>query len=229
MRYLTYHELNPVGNTNPCDQFTLVSGSANDSCEYVVSRNWGDWGGTFPIVGFHCTTPPQNIRRAEIATDHCTLAWDGNAGGVYEVVVGHYGDSPDTVSRRYITTDTVLRLDSLEYGTLYSAWVRGQCHYATPGYDTVIWSNWGSTHISLPLSVQEANAQMLDVTPNPTDGTVRIGAEGIREVWCVAADGKRTRLKVKGSQVSLKDYPAGLYVLEIQTDEGLYTAKVVRR
>ena len=188
-----------------------------------------EWGGTFPIVGFHCTTPPQNFRREEISTDHCTLAWDGNAGGVYEVVVGHYGDSPDTVSRRYITTDTVLRLDSLEYGTLYSAWVRGQCHYATAGYDTVIWSNWGSTHISLPLSVQEANAQMFDVTPNPTDGTVHIGAEGIREVWCVAADGKRTQLSVKNGQVSLKDYPAGLYVLEIQTAEGLFTAKVMKR
>ncbi len=230
MRFLTKAELSAAGYCNPCDQITLVSGTAVDSCEYVVnSRPWGYWGGTFPIVGFHCTTPPQNFRREEISTDHCTLAWDGNAGGVYEVVVGRYGDSPDTVSRRYITTDTVLRLDSLEYGTLYSAWVRGQCHYATPGYDTVIWSNWGSTHISLPLSVQEANAQMLDVTPNPTDGTVNIGAEGIREVWCVAADGKRTQLSVKNGQVSLKDYPAGLYVLEIQTDEGLYTAKVVRR
>ena len=34
--------------------------------------------------------------------------------------------------------------------------------------------------------------------------------------------------KVSG-QVSLKDYPAGLYVLEIQTAEGLFTAKVVKR
>ena len=93
----------------------------------------------------------------------------------------------------------------------------------------MIWSNWGSTYISLPLSVQEANAQMLDVTPNPTDGTVNIGAEGIREVWCVAADGRRTQLIIKNGQVSLKDYPAGLYVLEIQTDEGLFSAKVVKR
>ena len=71
-----------------------------------------------------------------------------------------------------------------------------------------------------------------------------IPAEGIREVWCVAADGRRSRLEVKdglgdrsgakvydkvSGQVSLKDYPAGLYVLEIQTAEGLFAAKVVKR
>lgn len=230
VRFLATDYYDACGIFNPCGSFSLGNGTlTSDTCVYNVSRAYGFWGGTFPIVGFHCTTPPQNIRREEISPDHCTLAWDGNAGGVYEVAVGRYGDSPDTVSRRYVTTDTVLRLDSLEYGTLYSVWVRGQCHYATAAYDTVIWSNWGSTYISLPLSIEEANATMLDVTPNPTDGMVRIGAEGVKEVWCVSADGRRTRLKVKNGQVSLKSQPAGLYVLEIQTAEGLYTAKVVRR
>ena len=123
----------------------------------------------------------------------------------------------------------MLRIDSLEYGTLYSAWVRGQCRYTTAAYDTVLWSNWGSTYISLPLDINEANAQMLDVAPNPTDGTVHIGADGVREVWCIGADGRRSRLRLKNGRVSLRDYPAGIYALEIHTDDGIYTTRVVRR
>ena len=40
--------------------------------------------------------------------------------------------------------------------------------------------------------------------------------------------GDRSGAKASG-QVSLKDYPAGLYVLEIQTAEGLFAAKVMKR
>jgi len=227
---LAKNERQPVDiYTHPCDRFTLVSGIPDDSCEFVVSLRGPYWGGSFPIVGFHCTTPPQNIRRVEITPDHCVMAWDGGTDSVYEVVVGTYGATPDSISRRYITTDTTIILDSLEYGTLYSFWVRGQCRYTTAAYDTVIWSNWGSTYISLPLSVEEAATQWLEVTPNPTEGPVHIDAEDIREVWCISADGRRSRLKVRDGQVSLSDYPAGLYVLEVQTGGGVYTVRVVRR
>ncbi len=107
----------------------------------------------------------------------------------------------------------------------YRVKIRSRCD----DIDGESWSDWSREFSIGNQAISETALPTLDVHPNPTDGPVRIDAEGIREVWCVASDGRRTRLKVKDSQVSLKDYPSGLYVLEIQTDEGLYTSKVVRR
>ena len=79
------------------------------------------------------------------------------------------------------------------------------------------------------LAIEQNGLPVVEVYPNPTDGTVVVPSEGVKEVWCVAADGRRTRLEVKDGRVSLKDYPAGVYVLEVQTCEGLFAAKVVRQ
>ena len=111
-------------------------------------------------------------------------------------------------------------------GAYYRVKVRSRCD----DIDGHSWSDWSREFsVGNPQAIAETALPTLEVHPNPTDGTVLIPAEGIREVWCVAADGRRTRLEVKDSQVSLKEYPAGLYVLEIQTAEGLYSAKVVKR
>jgi hypothetical protein len=107
----------------------------------------------------------------------------------------------------------------------YTVHVRSRCDDIN-GHS---WSDWGDGFSVGHQSIAETALPTLDVHPNPTDGTVAIPVEGIREVWCVAADGRRTQLVIKNGQVSLKDYPEGLYVLEIQTDEGLFTAKVVKR
>jgi hypothetical protein len=128
----------------------------------------------------------------------------------------------------YPVTDSVFDLVIPDSGR-YTAQLGRIC----PRYGGIILqSEWGAPTTFLimnNLAIEQNNIPTLEVYPNPTDGTVRIGVEGIKEVWCVASDGKRTQLSVKNGQVSLKNYPAGLYVLEIQTDAGLYTAKVVRR
>ncbi len=110
-------------------------------------------------------------------------------------------------------------------GAYYRVKVRSRCDDIN-GHS---WSDWSREFSIGHQAIDETALPTLDVHPNPTDGTVVIPAEGIREVWCVAADGRRSQLKVKNGQVSLKDYPAGLYMLEIQTDEGLFSAKVVKQ
>ena len=111
-------------------------------------------------------------------------------------------------------------------GAYYRVKVRSRCDDIN-GHS---WSDWSREFsVGNPQAIAETALPTLEVRPNPTDGTVAIPAESIREVWCVAADGRRSQLKVKNGQVSLKDYPAGLYVLEIQTAEGLFAAKVMKR
>ncbi len=111
-------------------------------------------------------------------------------------------------------------------GAYYRVKVRSRCDDIN-GHS---WSDWSREFsVGNPQAISETALPTLDVHPNPTDGTVLIPAEGIREVWCVAADGRRTQLVMKNGNVSLKDHTAGLYVLEIQTDEGLFSAKVIKK
>ncbi len=107
----------------------------------------------------------------------------------------------------------------------YTVHVRSRCDDIN-GHS---WSDWGDGFSVGHQSIAETALPTLDVHPNPTDGTVAIPVEGIREVWCVAADGRRTQLVMKNGNVSLKDHTAGLDVLEIETGEGLFAAKVIKK
>ncbi len=116
--------------------------------------------------------------------------------------------------------------------TTYTISVQARCDFCgdlvwSPGYGNpinVLTPNTGGGN-----GIDEAQlAGMVTLSPNPTSGAVRIEAEGVRAVWLVAADGRRTQLQCKDGTVSLAAFAPGLYVLEVQTADGLFKAKVVR-
>ena len=108
----------------------------------------------------------------------------------------------------------------------YTVYVRSRCDNLNNDYS---WSDWsdGRSYVA-PQAIDDIDAQAIKVTPNPTRGMVHIEAEGVRAVWLVAADGRRTQLQCKDGTVSLAAFAPGLYVLEVQTADGVYKAKVVR-
>lgn len=210
---------------NDCDEFHLGNySSGSDSCNYSL-RLTNQWGGTWPIVGFHCKTAPEGFRTLGTGGGYCDLAWNRMSGGTYEVAVGHWGESPDTVSRRYLTTDTTIRIDSLEPGTLYQAWVRGQCRYATVSYDTSLWSPWSiRMPIMVTTGIQQAEGPHFTLTPNPASGTVTVGGfEGEGSVEIVDMAGRVSgQWPVAGGQrtIDVSRLPAGSYVVRLTTAEG---------
>ena len=210
----------------------------NDNVQERLIEPWF-WGGEFPILqpNRHCTKPegaPQWVLYSATNTVRFTLPYSPDDSLV--LAICGYGQPMDSATV-YPVTDNIMDIVVPDSGR-YTARLARICQR-----DILVQSSWGdpATFIIMNnLALSQPTVPIMEVFPNPTDGTVSIPAEGIREVWCVAADGRRTRLKVNdglgersgakvSSQVSLKDCPAGLYVLEIQTDEGLFTAKVLKK
>ncbi len=86
---------------------------------------------------------------------------------------------------------------------------------------------YGQQPVAVPY-IPLQSSDMLAVWPNPTHNVVHLACRGVRAVWIVAADGRRTQLQCKDGTVSLAAFAPGLYVLEVQTDDGVYKAKVVK-
>ncbi len=183
----------------------------------------------FPIIVRDGDTCPQvrDVQYFKGSSTQFFLRWGRGANHYdWQVSYGPAGMNPDDGTMlTYGQPQT--SLITVDPDSHYVAYVRARCRFARDEWGP--WSDSVSIWLNNPAGILDATANTLTVTPNPTDGTVTIGAEGIREVWCVAADGRRTQLVMKNGHVSLKDYPAGLYVLEIQTDEGLFSAKVVKQ
>ncbi len=199
----------------------------NDDIHARLTAHWY-WGGEFPILqpNRRCSAPegaPQLLVYNTTNTVRFTLPYSPDDSLL--LAICGYGLPMDSATV-YPVTDSIMDIVVPDSGR-YTARLARVCQR-----DILVQSNWGDPTTFLimnNLAIEQNNIPTLEVYPNPTDGSVRIDAEGIREVWCVASDGKRTQLSVKNGQVSLKAYPAGLYVLEIQTDEGLFSAKVVKR
>ena len=206
---------------NMSDRIRIASSVDVDTgSTYRILNNY-IWGGTFPIVGFHCKTPPR-ILGAVPGNGSCTLAWESSGDGTYEVAVAPWGASPDTVSRRYVTTDTVIHIDSLDYGTTYSVWVRGRCSFPT----TTMWSNWSSRMpVYVQTGVQEADGPRFEITPNPASGTVTVEhgfADGTISVLDMQG---RTVLTAPAGQhtLDISHLAAGSYVVRLETPSGIGT------
>ena len=221
--YLTADLVHSPYPLAPCDTFSLKPPSSwrtLDTCEYVI-QNISTWGGTFPIIEHHCKTPPR-ILGAVPGNGSCTLAWESSGDGTYEVAVAPWGASPDTVSRRYVTTDTVIHIDSLDYGTTYSVWVRGRCSFPT----TTVWSNWSSRMpVYVQTGVQEADGPRFEITPNPASGTVTVEhgfADGTISVLDMQG---RTVLTAPAGQhtLDISHLAAGSYVVRLETPSGIGT------
>ena len=184
----------------------------------------------YPIIRCEGDTCPQvrDVQYFKGSSSQFFLRWPRGVNHYdWQVSYGPAGMNPDDGTMLTFSQPQT-SLITVDPDSHYVAYVRARCRFARDEWGP--WSDSVSIWLNNPAEgILDATANTLTVTPNPTDGTVVIPVEGVKEVWCVASDGRRTQLSVKNGQVSLKGYPAGLYVLEIQTDEGLYTAKVVKK
>ena len=151
------------------------------------------------------------------------------AGDSLVLSVARAGQPIDSGAFYIVTADTMTMVFP-DSGS-YTARLRRICRkgdFVTLESD---WSTGANFFFTTSLGIGRLDYQQtgsIAVTPNPTRGTVHVEAEGVRAVWLVAADGRRTQLPCKDGTVSLAAFAPGLYVLEVQTADGVYKAKVVR-
>ena len=67
----------------------------------------------------------------------------------------------------------------------------------------------------------------ITVSPNPTDGLVRIGGVEVAEVQVYNAIGQLVKFAQNSNEINLRDLPQGVYSLRITGDKGEITSKKI--
>ena len=79
-------------------------------------------------------------------------------------------------------------------------------------------------------ALSEIQSENIDVYPNPTDGRLVVKASKIRELSVFNAIGQRvfsTKVSDESVSLDLSDWPNGLYMLQVQTKNGVFSRRFV--
>lgn len=214
----------PVG----CNGFRVteddVSGGSGCVYEYYEYVNWG---GIFPIIGFHCYNKVTDAHVASATPEAMTVAWSDTTADAFQVAVGLYSKPVDSAFYVITTTENSVTIDSLlEQGENYAAWVRRQCRYSAASYDTAVWSDWGNRVVlHLPVGIDEVSSGIdITVAPNPADGILKVACS--EPVQGLAIYDMAGRVVMKGSPqtptcvVDVAAFPAGVYAVSVTTASG---------
>lgn len=199
------------------------------------------WGGVFPIIRLRCVSPEARLVE-RIGDSAATVGWRCVEGGeVYQLSVGDFGTSPDDGTIVTVpANDDRYTFDSLSPDVYHSVWVRKACRYTTPGYDTLVWSDWG-----LPVTFRTnggsgsegiATASGCDfaVGPNPAHGSTRVtlsqeAAAGTELTLCDLQGRALRRYSLQGASLTLdlEGLPAGVYLLHLVAPDGMAIRRLV--
>lgn len=80
-----------------------------------------------------------------------------------------------------------------------------------------------------PVGIEELTETIqVNLYPNPTTGFITIQtAESIKEIKVISTNG-RTILTTASTQIDLSSYPSGVYFVNIETENGVVTKRVVK-
>ena len=84
---------------------------------------------------------------------------------------------------------------------------------------------------ALDTYVEEIGRTDLNIYPNPTSGMISIDSREIISLSVCAIDGRRIELsdnQVSGSTLDLSFLPSGLYLLDITTEQGRFSQKIIK-
>lgn len=76
------------------------------------------------------------------------------------------------------------------------------------------------------LDVESHPESNVSIFPNPTNGIINIDAEGLEKVTVMNTLGQII-FSNSGTQIDLSKYGQGLYFVQIQTDKGITTEKII--
>lgn len=140
--------------------FAGVDTTMFQSCNY--------WGFAFPIIGFHCKPLDEaahSVLVTETAGGGITVQWYSvEDGASYNVRLVSVDGSVDTL---VVTSDSSYTFSGLPTDMRYNVQVRKQCYYATPSYDTTVYSPWTTPVSFISGSDECPPVSTLRVTASP--------------------------------------------------------------
>ena len=82
------------------------------------------------------------------------------------------------------------------------------------------------------LGVEQLGSTRVTVSPNPSEGVFRITSEGLQKVEVFNSLGQQVLSEVvfsNGHELDLKSQSSGLYLLRVQTTNGVYSQQIVKQ
>jgi hypothetical protein len=78
------------------------------------------------------------------------------------------------------------------------------------------------------IDVRENQLEKLVLTPNPTEGVVRVNLTSLGKYELLTLDGRILESGTAKEDYDLRKYPSGIYNLRLSTQEGTYIFKVMK-
>ena len=171
---------------------------------------------------------------AMLSTDSTSalLSWDSTRHSVgWELAYGTRGTTIDSATILE-TTSTVYNLSQLDSGTWYVAYVRAKC-------DNGGYSNWSDSiefyiagdtvsPISIHTTMLEEYTHLM---PNPANDVVTIFSSfSMNRIEVFALNGvlvEKMDCDGLSTQLTVRDYPKGAYIVKVYTPRGVATKKLV--
>ena len=114
----------------------------------------------------------------------------------------------------------------------YTATPQQSYHYTVTGKTAFIESNPSNVvYVDWTTSIDESNPSEYTLYPNPTEGQVTIQAAGLRQIRIFNVTGQELRYQTVNDDhttIDLSSEPKGCYFIEITTNTGCTTTKLIR-
>ena len=114
----------------------------------------------------------------------------------------------------------------------YTATSQQSYHYTVTGKTAFVESNPSNVvYVDWTTSVNETNPSEYTLYPNPTEGQVTIEANGLRQIRVFNVTGQEVRHQTVNDDravIDLSTEPQGCYFIEIMTESGCSTTKLIR-
>ena len=203
----------------------------------VCSNNiYGEWA----LVQFH--TDPDTcavITQIEVDSSDASITPAGEVAGyilnwhssfqsdAWEVQYDSEGFEPGTATS-HVVHDASMPFDPLQPSTMYDVYVRSICNDSIYGE----WEHLRFFTRSLPVGIGQLSSIQMEVTPNPAYGrcVVSVPEAMSGELKLYALDGRLLQtVECHGVPITLQLPDSGVYLIQVTTDKGTSTCKVVNR
>ena len=114
----------------------------------------------------------------------------------------------------------------------YTATSQQSYHYIVTGKTAFLESNPSNVvYVDWTTGIDETNPSEYTLYPNPTEGQVTIEADGLRQIRVFNVTGQEVRYQTVNDNrttIDLSSEPKGCYFIEIMTNTGCTTTKIIR-
>ena len=190
------------------------------------------WGGIFPILypkDTICHAPQNAVWIDSIGQCIAILEWD-TIYDTIELAIMPQGGDPDTATNTIILPggNAGYTAAGLASGTIYDVWMRRQCHWKTPTYNTFCMSPWANlATFSTPADQSDldiAGEVQFSLSPNPAHGTFSV-ATGCLPATLALYDPQgrtvyTTTLRAQRTDIGIADLPHGVYHVSLTAADG---------